>query len=183
MEGAQHITRLEALGVKRSPLSFVEQRADVILISALSSCFVLFLSAQFHRGQFILLLHLGHQSCFDTCARLWCLGGAATRAAHEDELYCVIFFVQFHSGSLHAGVVPFGTVCKDFWRNSFYTKRMQSCSCVLASLCPTSRLFKLLLRSQESHKWVGQLSYRCAADGSFRCWLFYPSEAVLQRSF
>lgn len=37
------------------------------------------------------------------------------------------------------------------------------------------------LRLQQSHKWVRQL--RCAADGSFPCWLFHPSEAVLQRSF
>lgn len=144
MEGAQPITRLEALGIKRSSLSFVEQKADVILINALSSCFVLFLSAQFHRGQFILLLHLGHQCRFDPCARLWCWGGAATGAAHEDELYCAIFFVQFHNSSLKGDEFPFGTVCKDFWRNNFYTKRMQSCSGVLASLPPTSRLCELL---------------------------------------
>lgn len=71
-------------------------------------------------------------------------GGAATRPVREDELYYVIFFVHFHGGSLHRCTFPFGIVCRDFWHDNFYKKRMQSCSCALASQPPTTRLWELL---------------------------------------
>lgn len=81
---------------------------------------------------------------------------------------------------LAQGCVSLWDSLQDFWCNTFYTKRMQSCSCVL--LASHYQAERASLRLQQSHKLVRQLRQRCAADGSFPCWLFHPSETVLQAS-
>lgn len=90
-----------------------------------------------------LLLHLGLQCCLDASARLWCSRWSSNQTCAWR--WALLWdFLCFHGGSLHRCTFLFGIVCRGFWHDNFYTKRVQSCSCALASQPPTTSPWELL---------------------------------------
>lgn len=150
-----HKIRGQAPGIKRSLLSFVEQKADVTLINVLTTCSMLFISAQFHRGQFLLLLHLGHQCFFHTrLCQIMVLRCSSYQSCPWRWALLCDFLCSVSQWQLAQGCVSLWDSLQDFWCSSFYTEDVK-CASLLASHHQTVRAS---LRLQKSHKLVRQLS-------------------------
>lgn len=110
-------------------MSSVEQKADVALLNALTSCSMLLFQPSFTGVSLLYCCTLGTSA---VSAPVPGCGAEAEQLSElpswaEHELCYMIFVVQFHRGSLCGGVFPFGTVCRVFDVTFCVTSTQRGC--------------------------------------------------------